>query len=754
MKNCVFKRFSLVAAMSVSGLMAANATDYYVDPTALGWGDGSSWSEALSATQFAKYLLKAEAGTTFHLAEGVYRPIYNSSGEATKDKNACFRVANPVNIIGGYPSYHLEGMTPNPSLYKTVFEADFKGDDEKVISEGKVSFLNRSDNATCLLSIDVPSGGSVRIENITFEGTADIAKGSPSALLVMGSQDSKNEKVTLRNCTFKDCYSGASFVDMSSVEVRDCEVMDMTGSGVSISRADEQVSVSGLSAENCTNGLFLSNVPADVEVKNSTMLNAPISCFTDENMLSGLKTFVHNTVLETYDSKEGDFSSAYAYRIEGNILGNLVWVKTDGVEDTKMESSHNLYFPIEDMDDIFLGESDIQVPLEYMDAFVDGKMNSSFVFEPTMAYAGGFGKTISVVGDNLRGASVRFDGVEGVNSDQRGQARKSLTMPGAVEYCPVSSVTYLSDCNQGVVVFSDDFGGNSPEDPNYVEEGSKYIVCLKNGKGFPLKTINEYYCGVYSIQKKACAGGQWYGNFDDHTYPGDTTRGNMLQIDFPNTDTVFYVRQVDGLQPGAEMYFTMWGFMQSTLFHDGYDPDTRLKMIVETLDGTVLASEDVVLPAYKYEWEQYGVKFQMPNNASSVVLKLFGYEEDGGTNYVGDFSIDDIELRSCVSKVDVVYPQSETKLCNLRTYTLNASFDEGTCTWYRNSEKSYDPEGWVKVGEGKELKIDGSKPENNGYYRCVASSDTDEGVIDKSSSMSDVIPMFFEDDYITLYDQL
>jgi hypothetical protein len=88
-------------------------------------------------------------------------------------------------------------------------------------------------------------------------------------------------------------------------------------------------------------------------------------------------------------------------------------------------------------------------------------------------------------------------------------------------------------------------------------------------------------------------------------------------------------------------------------------------------------------------------------------------------------------------------------LCKHTNYTLTANYsgdpsylEPVNYTWFRNDKETYDLDGWVKVGTGKNYELKDMTSAVNGYYRCVVSSAGVEGEMSKCNSISDIVPIF------------
>ncbi len=91
----------------------AQATDIYVDDTATGSNNGSSWVNAYTDLQAA--LSAATSGDMVHVAEGTYKPTTGS------DRSISFVIPDGVDVDGGYPN---GGGTRDPQSNETVLSGE------------------------------------------------------------------------------------------------------------------------------------------------------------------------------------------------------------------------------------------------------------------------------------------------------------------------------------------------------------------------------------------------------------------------------------------------------------------------------------------------------------------------------------------------------------------------------------------------------------------------------------------------------
>ncbi|MBN2137438.1 MAG: right-handed parallel beta-helix repeat-containing protein [Sedimentisphaerales bacterium] len=198
----------------------------YVDDSAAGANNGSSWANAFTSLQNA--LAVATSGYEVRVAQGTYKPDYGSS-VAPGDRNATFQLKNGVVIKGGYAG--VGQPVPNArdiAQYPTVLSGDLAADDGSDFENNSENSYHvvtgTGTNATAVIdgctitagnadgSYPANRGGGINIEGTsspTFLNCTiarNTAQSSGGGMIVSSAYSS----VTMKRCTFFGNRSGYS----------------------------------------------------------------------------------------------------------------------------------------------------------------------------------------------------------------------------------------------------------------------------------------------------------------------------------------------------------------------------------------------------------------------------------------------------------------------------------------------------------------------------------------------------------------
>jgi hypothetical protein len=139
----------------------------YVDASAAGAHDGSSWTRAFKYVQDA--LAVASWGTEVRVAAGTYRP--DQGGACTKgDPSATFHLRSGVTLKGGYAG--LKGVDPNDcnvTLHETILSGDLAANDKVAHPYDMIDPSRRSDNSYHVVSTNNADTAAV-LDGFTITG--------------------------------------------------------------------------------------------------------------------------------------------------------------------------------------------------------------------------------------------------------------------------------------------------------------------------------------------------------------------------------------------------------------------------------------------------------------------------------------------------------------------------------------------------------------------------------------------------------
>lgn len=253
-------------------------------------------------------------------------------------------------------------------------------------------------------------------------------------------------------------------------------------------------------------------------------------------------------------------------------------------------------------------------------------------------------------------------------------------------------------CLDGTLLFREDFGGNEPGDPRI---GTEDVVGMDPTYDHLLDDyFGSMHGGAYLLTKQGYCNGdtsinnlpqnrgsQWHLQ-DDHTYPDDTSRGYLLEIDGRGDNAAFYTKTLEGLCEGTKLTFTAyvanvmtWGQYEGSPGKFSY-PNLRF-VLTDPVSGTELASretgeipyDDSYSGDYKCwqhsaKWNLVGMPFVVPDGVSAVKLTIYNNVDNSIGN---DFAMDDIEIRLCMPPIEI---KGAAKVCEEGATTLKAVFDE------------------------------------------------------------------------------
>ncbi len=139
----------------------------YVDRTASGLNDGSSWGNAF--TELSSALAVAVKGQQIWVARGTYRPDYDVDFNGhSGDRTAGFEVKNGVEIYGGFPKGGSTWQQRDPNQYLTVLTGDLANDDPNTDDNSyHVVKISDTDETSIIDGFSITAGEANGVEDFS-----------------------------------------------------------------------------------------------------------------------------------------------------------------------------------------------------------------------------------------------------------------------------------------------------------------------------------------------------------------------------------------------------------------------------------------------------------------------------------------------------------------------------------------------------------------------------------------------------------
>ncbi len=393
-----------------------NEVGYFVKMERSGKGDGSSWDNAMNGEDFAAVLNLVEPNSKFHIAEGVYLPVYDIvGGIPSKDYDKVFFSDKCVSIDGGY-SDKSKGteLNADPAVYKTILSGDNEGNTPAKFDAAGEYADYRKDDCHAIFQVETKGEGSIDISGIEFFGSYAHNSGGSAAVKIQA----ENASFSVERCTFTQNNYGMMAFDCSG-KVNESYFYGnyYTGFTNSISEKDTTY-ITYSTFENGSSGVLNLYNQGNAVLSNNTILNDGKTMFvTDVNA-----ELYNNTILANISTNN---------TTELLMVGNII--KGSVSESGKIESLYNLY--TDELSANFISKFDKTSSVENILKNMEGEGN-------TTQNNGGFTPTIALKSDVLAdGTSLRLPLTKTIiNDDQRGVDRLPATCIGSYETIEVSTV--------------------------------------------------------------------------------------------------------------------------------------------------------------------------------------------------------------------------------------------------------------------------------------------------------------------------
>ncbi|MBI1225018.1 MAG: T9SS type A sorting domain-containing protein [Bacteroidetes bacterium] len=238
MKKTLQTLLATLLVWSLSNLGAA-AQVVYVDKTALGANDGTSWTNAYKDLQAA---LDNTTSGQIWVADATYYP-----GGANPTPDSHYTISSAVQLYGGFAGNETMLSQRDPVTHPAILNGDFMGNDPTNFDS-----LLAIDNALHVIYVDSLIAGTVVIDGFQIKGGVTDNDQNVPTYFWKGGGIHAQSKVQVRNCKFTKNFArsgGAIYIgpNANDSEVTACEFTTNNTSAQS----------SGIFAENVT-GLTIS----------------------------------------------------------------------------------------------------------------------------------------------------------------------------------------------------------------------------------------------------------------------------------------------------------------------------------------------------------------------------------------------------------------------------------------------------------------------------------------------------------------
>ncbi|MFK8102361.1 MAG: immunoglobulin domain-containing protein, partial [Saprospiraceae bacterium] len=172
-----------------------SAQTIFVDQSATGANNGSSWSDALTGLQQAISI--AQAGDEVWLAEGHYYPTTcTTCSEA--DRNISFELPDGVAFYGGFEGTEMLREQRDWQNNLTYLDGDINDDHASFLNSYTIVYTEGVSAATIVDGLHLVNGNA---DDINSLGSL---KASGAAWFNQSPSSTEPSSPTIRNCTFKD----------------------------------------------------------------------------------------------------------------------------------------------------------------------------------------------------------------------------------------------------------------------------------------------------------------------------------------------------------------------------------------------------------------------------------------------------------------------------------------------------------------------------------------------------------------------
>jgi hypothetical protein len=351
---------------------ALSQTVIFVDQSASGANDGTSWQSAFVHLQDA--LTIAQAGDDVWIASGVYTPD-RGMGLVSGDQSAKFSPPGGVSLYGGFKGDEVDVNSRELERYTTVLSGDLLGNDPLNISPNPASDVYLDNSIGILLVRAETEEEQSEIDSITIRGAA-----GESAIIALGPfcalrnlalvENVGSNAATIIQCSIESSIVARNHVSAKgAVQVRTSTIVDTVfennisrqGGAIFIHPADSVYVVRSVFYNNRSeDGGAIFSSGTDLVIVSSSFIANVADCaggaiVMDENgsLTSVNNVYLYNSSLASclgikdggaivvYKSRIADFNSTFAGNSAGAKGDVLALRNSEGSFDNSIWFSNN-----------------------------------------------------------------------------------------------------------------------------------------------------------------------------------------------------------------------------------------------------------------------------------------------------------------------------------------------------------------------------------------------------------------------------
>jgi len=185
----------------------SHAATVFVNGTAAGLNDGSTWANAFTDLQDA--LDTATPADEIWVAQGTYFPTAPPDGTSVNLRDRSFHWNTDLKIYGGFDGTETTLAARNAAVNETILSGDFNGDDA-VAGEGHTLVLSNNTENAFHVTVVAFVGNAAILDGFTISGGNATGSNNLSAVGYGnidrrrgGGQICRNADMTISNCIFK-----------------------------------------------------------------------------------------------------------------------------------------------------------------------------------------------------------------------------------------------------------------------------------------------------------------------------------------------------------------------------------------------------------------------------------------------------------------------------------------------------------------------------------------------------------------------